>query len=285
MRRLISCLLLLFLCLSLLPSLQAEAESAENTGSVHIAESLTSPRPESPSPEFSAPVIPDKLDRAVIGSDDRTTVSNVSQWPFSAIAYLEVNGECGCSWTASGFVGGMADTVITAAHCLVCPEHSSWAESLTLYFGYKSRKNYLYRYRGEWVAVVGDIFSDNAYSINNDWGIVKLKEDIAAKVGGFGIRYDLPDNQISSCVVNVSGYAQQQMKSGRGLLQVLDDNHIQYDIDMISGNSGCPIYSDDGYALGINIADSHDDQAAQLYNIGFRFNNAVREAIQDLQFD
>ena len=88
------------------------------------------------------PFIPDDLEKTVFGKDDSITVSNPASYPFSAIAYMEVTGKCGCDWTASGYMVG-TDKMLTAAHCLFCTEHWEQAEKIIFYFGYKNRRNYM----------------------------------------------------------------------------------------------------------------------------------------------
>ena len=95
------------------------------------------------------PFVPDTLEKVIVGKDDRVKVKKPKQYPYSAICYMDGKYECGCRWTGTGFMVS-ENTLLTCAHLLVCKEHGKWAKKMTFYFGYKNRKNYLYRYKSTW---------------------------------------------------------------------------------------------------------------------------------------
>lgn len=223
----------------------------------------------------SGPVAPDDYEKTIFGSDDRITVKNTSSFPYSAIAYMEVKGECGCSWTCTGFMVNK-DRLLTAAHCLVCTDHSKWADRITFYFGYKNKNNYAYKYTGGWNAWVGDIFSDKEYSSDWDYGCMKLDKNVGDSVGWFGSWWGLSDSQLSSTYAYIAGYRDGLLKYDSGWIEPKDSRHITYRIDTVPGNSGGPIYTSDYYAIGINIANNG------IYNIGFRLTNTVKGDLDDL---
>ena len=102
---------------------------------------------------FSEPFAPENLDKVIIGSDDRIT-ADVRQYPYSAIGYMDVHAKCGDTWTGTGFMAGKR-LFMTAAHCMYCDEHHAWADEVTIYFGFRSQKNYAYRFTGGWTAWIG----------------------------------------------------------------------------------------------------------------------------------
>ena len=271
----------LFLCVSmLLACVSAFAESQDNTetdgsGQVHFFESNEESTALQESVPACEPYVPGELEKAVIGADNRVTVNNTSQWPYSAIAMMDVVGECGDRWSASGFLVGDKGLFLTAAHCLVCSKHSKWANNINFYFGYKSSKNYLYKYNGRWDAWVGNLFSNRNYSIEKDYAVVNISSKVPEKVGYFGAYWADSDTGIQSYYAYVAGYRDGKLRYDSGFLSVLDSDHVKYVMDDVAGNSGGPIYTSDGYAIGIIIADSSDRYGNPVYNIGYRLTYEV----------
>ena len=274
-RKSLSALLcLLMLGMTVVPAWAAE----DNEGTVIVVDdwSAVSEPEADDEPYESDPFIPEEADKTVFGSDNRITVYQPSSYPFSAIAYMEVTGECGDTWTCTGFMVGK-DRLLTAAHCLVCTKHSAWAKYINFYFGFKNYKNYLYCYRGAWTAWAGDLFSDRKYSINNDFGCVKFRQNVGDTVGWFGTWWDLPDNDVESKYMYVAGYRNGILRYDYGWVDAMDRSHLSYTMDTEPGNSGGPIFTTDYYAVGINIAGSDNK------NSGFRLTREVMDRLNGLQ--
>lgn len=201
-----------------------------------------------------APYVPDSLEKTVFGRDDRTTISKPGQYPYSAIAYLDIKGECGCSWTGSGFMVSK-DGLATAAHCLVCSEHQKWVSGITMYFGYRSNKNYTYRYNGGASYWYGsNPYAQGGYVSDDDYAYLKLEKNVGDTVGWFGIQSS--HEQVEGQQYTVTGYRHGVLKSAVGAVQIHDDKHLSYLMDMEPGNSGCPVYDSDYYVIGINVCES-----------------------------
>ena len=221
----------------------------------------------------SAPFIPDTLDKAVFGADDRATIAKPGEYPYSAIAYMEIHGKCGCDWTGSGFMIskiGMA----TAAHCLVCEEHNQWVEHMTMYFGYKNAKNYTYRYTDPTTYWCGaNPYSSGYYVADDDYAYIKLQKNVGEKVGWLGVRYSYEPNRTET--FHVSGYRHGVLKASYGAVTLLDSKTYEYLIDTEPGYSGCPVFDSENYAIGINVC--HDSTA----NYARRFTGDVRTAMHN----
>lgn len=233
-------------------------------------------------PEDEAPFIPEALrgetmndELAVIGVDNRIDV-NPSQYPYSAVSYLEVRGACGCEWTASGFMV-KPDWMMTAGHCLVCTTHHEWAKNITFYFGYRNKSNYLYRYTGPYTAWVNnDLMTYSEYDSyrDNDYGYVHLDKRVGDTTGWFGIRYGLSDADYASEWFNVSGYRHGKIKTSVGATERMTDKSLYHYADTEPGYSGCPIFDNEYYAVAINT--------------GYRLDNTVnigRRITADLYYD
>jgi len=284
-RRFISLLVLVLMLTPLSPSV-AEEDTGEGTVRVidHTQEELLREIISVP----TAPFIPDSAEdepdpetaeeeqpRTVFGSDDRVTVKNTSEFPYSAIAYMTIKAKCGCNWTGSGFMVDR-NKLLTAAHCLVCWKHNQWANKITFYFGYKKSGKYKYRYNGKWEAYAGNLFRDREYTINWDYGCVKLNKNVGDKVGWFGTWWAMSDSQISSKYLYVAGYADGVLRYDSGFAEAAGQQHITYRMDTVPGNSGGPVFTYDYYAVGINIAYSNYN------NTGYRLTTTVKNDLDGL---
>ena len=76
-----------------------EEFSEENEGVVELAEE-GGELPEDDEDEDEEAFIPEELDKTIFGSDDRVNVK-ASSYPYSAIAYMVVKAQCGCSWSGT----------------------------------------------------------------------------------------------------------------------------------------------------------------------------------------
>lgn len=222
--------------------------------------------------EDCQPFIPEQVDRAIFGPDNRIRVYEPSVYPFSTIAYMEVRGSCNCSWTGTGFMIGR-DRLLTAAHCLVCPRHSKWAKYIDFYFGYKGRKNYLYRYSGHWTARVGNMFRNHTYTTASDYGCVKFDKNVGSTTGWLGTWYGMSNARLESTGYVVAGYRGGALTYDTGYAKKIDGNLMGFTMDTLPGNSGGPVFTGDHYAVGIIIAQS------AYRNTAHRLTSSVKRCV------
>lgn len=221
---------------------------------------------------------PENVDKVIIGKDDRVTVSQTSEYPYSAIANMKVVGECGDTWECSGFMVGK-NCMLTAAHCMICPEHRKWAKNVIFYFGYKSNSNYLYKYTGGWVACAGTSFPNYKYdkeAMFEDWCYVMFDQNIGDKTGWFGMQF-CKDSEIDGYSYIAAGYRDNKLKYCWGNTYVGNDQVFAFDADDVPGNSGGPVFSGDGYAIGIIAAESEESQI----NFGRRITKNLWKWMQE----
>ena len=205
--------------------------------------------------------VPETLDKTIIEPDNRIQVSKPGEYPYSAIAYMEVTAECGDSWTGSGFMVGK-NCLMTAAHCMVCHEHGKWADRITLYFGYRSSGNYLYKYNDRWFARAGTQFPRHTYdydAMQEDWAYVILSSDVGNVTGWLGFKF-ATDYEVSSRNYIVAGYRYGKLKYCWGSAYAEDNKIIGHWADTVPGNSGGPVFTSDNYADAINVAENEKRQ-------------------------
>lgn len=226
------------------------------------------------------PFAPDTLDKAVIGTDDRITVTSPGVYPYSAIAYLKVTGGCGCNWTASGFMVS-PDCLMTAAHCVYCNDHHQSASRITMYFGYKSDKNYLYMYNGPTNYWYGTNVYDASGRFDADWdyAFIKMGQRVGDVTGWFGLSAQ-NDRTLESSRYEVCGYRNGAIKRSYGSAEIDSSYCITHNADTEPGYSGCPIFTGDYYVVAINVAHvTNSITGLGRYNIGRRI---TQELINDM---
>ena len=218
------------------------------------------------------PFIPDFVDKKPIGRDDRVSV-NEMEYPFCAIAYIECHAKCGCDSSGTGFLVGPSG-LMTAGHVVYCVEHHQPADWFTIYFGYKSSRNYLYKYTKPTTFWYN--YSTDYYGEEYDYAYIKLQERVGDRVGWFGIN-PMSDSQLNGTVLNAAGYRDGKLKYDYDLVYVSTSYMVNHTIDTEPGYSGCPIYTNDHYAVALNT--SHD--LVLDYNYGCRITGWLIEMMRN----
>ena len=204
-------------------------------------------------------IIPEGMDRSVIGADNRITVDNTAVFPYCAIALMNVHMSCGHYLQGTGFMVG-PNLLMTAGHCLCCTDHNGTADSIEFYFGYQSDYNYYYKYDGETSYWFGTYFNDG-YTYDNmlwDYGYVKFPENIGYHTGAFGLTI-APDKDLDGGLFQVAGYRDGMLKTDIGTTNVTNQYLFHHNADTLPGNSGCPVFDANYYVVGINVASSKND--------------------------
>ena len=229
--------------------------------------------PESPLPSPEDPTVSGNI----IGTDDRVTVRDTYAYPYSTIAFMKVHASCGDSWECSGFMV-RANILMTAAHCLVCTDHHTTADSIELYFGYHSDGSYAYGYWGPTNYWYGTDFP-GGYTKDNmgwDYGIVRLEENVGDQTGWLGMQV-ASDNAFDNHSFQVAGYRGGVLKYDTDTTSVRNDRLIWSYADTESGNSGGPIFSGDT-ASAIYIASNNSGKK----NVGCRITQDVFDKVFEM---
>ncbi|MBO7704012.1 MAG: hypothetical protein J6S26_06185 [Solobacterium sp.] len=217
----------------------------------------------------------------IIGEDNRVPVYDVSAYPYSAIGYMLVHASCGCEWTGSGYMAGPSGFV-TAAHCLCCADHQAYADTLTIYFGFQSWDRYLCCFNGTSTFWVGTTFPGGYTDENAEWdyAYVKLSERVGDVTGWLGTVY-MTDEELDGAEVELAGYRDGVLMYDRGRVFVDGEHLFVYEMDMLPGNSGCPLffyYGDyEDHAAAVNIAEN----SMYLKNYGRRITGDVFQAMEE----
>lgn len=218
--------------------------------------------------------IPEGIEKDIIGADNRVTIDNPSVYPYCAIANLHLKWKCGCSGTGTGFLIG-ADVMMSAAHIACCQYHNEPLSTMTAYFGYRSNKNYAYKYNDKFTFWYNSNFFASSGYVWNDWdySYFKLNARVGDTVGWLGCAARTDEN-LEMTLVEVAGYRDGVLKTDWDYLHVVNDNVVSYENDTLPGNSGCPVFDSDYYVLAINTS------ANIQPNYGCRIRGSILEEMR-----
>lgn len=220
----------------------------------------------------------DDENRVIIGSDDRVTITDTYEFPYSAIAYMEIHKRCGCTSTGTGFMV-QPNVLLTAAHCLVCTEHHETADIIDFYFGCDPGGRYAYLYDGPFEYEYGTSFPDGytEKSMEWDYGIVRFDEAVGYTTGFFGMTVK-SDASLDDSHAELAGYRDGVLKTDYDRVEVRSDNTMFCYTDTVPGNSGGPIFNND-QACGIDIAENEQVEK----NVGYRITESVFQKAMKMQ--
>lgn len=199
----------------------------------------------------------------VIGTDDRQRVADTTQFPYSAVAYLElqdIDGEPIGSCTGT-FIG--RDSVLTAGHCLWDVTTGDWlADHVRVIPGKDDEfEPFGWELAGDWW--VPDAYAETG-SVDWDWGLLKMPNDaLTVDTGWLGLvvldQAGLEANGLGPTIV---GYPADKplgtmWAAGRPRFRAVADFRLFYDIDTGSGQSGAAIWLAGGGPLFGRVVGIH----------------------------
>ena len=208
------------------------------------------------------PYKPDHLaeaEKVPIDTDKRIVISEPEKYPFSAIAYIDVTPGCGHSgWYGTGFMIEK-NLLMTAGHCVYCPECHAPAQEIAFYFGYRNARNYIACNKGSnWRVYVSRQVAEGKDYQMYDYAVFQLDEDIGKKTGYFKLRHDVPDAELAGASFHVTGYRDGILRIDTDRVEPLNERYLIHYADTEAGNSGCPVYDDDYSVIAINTAEGND---------------------------
>jgi V8-like Glu-specific endopeptidase len=209
---------------------------------------------------FAAAGEPGRRATSVLGQDERIPIPDTTVFPFSTIAFLELEDEFGdvfgsCTGT---FIG--PDVLLTAGHCLWDANAETWgAEHVRVVPGKDGDfEPFGFEYASDWW--VPDGYAETGDS-EWDWGVVKLPNDLLAlDTGWLSVAVaDTETLESPEFFPAIVGYPGDQMYGTmwghvREAFEFVDEFRLYYDIDTAAGQSGSAIWSlADGPLLGIVV--------------------------------
>ena len=168
------------------------------------------------------------------------TYKNMRQ---TAIAYMDVKFECGCT---RGGVGTMiaSNGMVTAAHNLICSKHNQQLDTCNFYFGYYSKNDYFYKYTGSFSYSWYSDFS-NGYQSADDIAYIKFPTNIGNTTGWYGWSVE-SDSDLEWEHCHTQGYKSGQLVSDWNVIYVVNDKQIKWTrgASFQGACEGGPVYYD-----------------------------------------
>jgi V8-like Glu-specific endopeptidase len=215
-----------------------------------------------PTPRSSLPLL-----ESIIGEvDARTRVTQTTQFPYRAIASLEITAADGSQWVGTGWFIGPR-TVITAGHCVFVhspqiPGANGWVRSIRVIpgrdgasrpFGFVDATKF--RSVAGWTQRADPEFDYAAI-------ILPPGSDLGERVGQFFETAALSDLELKTMFLNVAGYPGDKRGAEAGTLWIdakrtasVTANKVYYDLDTMGGQSGAPVFAarPDGRRVAVGI--------------------------------
>lgn len=189
--------------------------------------------------------------------DERVRILETKEFPWRTICRLEITRADGLVAVGTGwFIGN--GTVITAGHCVFSKEMEKWHKSIIIIPGKDNETEPFGRFESTnfWTVTGWKEHGSQEY----DYGAIILENKIGEKLGYFGFRAD-PDSILQNKIIVNSGYPADkddnlidtQWKMNGSIEQPLTERKIAYKIDTYGGNSGGPLWIDDGLNQAVGI--------------------------------
>jgi V8-like Glu-specific endopeptidase len=145
----------------------------------------------------------DLLPDSVFGNDDRVRVKKTTDFPWRAVAKLEMTFPSGNTFMGSGAIIGQFH-ILTAGHCVYDAEEGGWATEMRVWMGQNGSRR---PYGGAWATYFRTNtgwtdYADPEY----DWALVTLDRRVGKKTGWLGYGYNSNDAYFAGRKVTSAGY-------------------------------------------------------------------------------
>lgn len=208
--------------------------------------------------------ISDRIDKdeseTILGSDDRSIVSNTTVDPYKKICLLVITFPNGETYLGSGNLIS-SDTVLTAGHCIYDSSCGGWATKIAVYPGNNgTTAPYGVAYSKSLMSVSG--WTTSASS-QHDIGAIRLDRNMGDSVGWFGLTTTL------SSPITLSGYhgdLSRKMGTETKSISRYTTNNVYYTLDSTGGSSGSGVYNSSQQILAVHAYGSTSE------NFGTRVN-------------
>jgi len=178
--------------------------------------------------------------KVVIGSDDRTKITDTTQWPYRAVVHLYLEVEGGYAGCSGALIG--EHHVLTAGHCVF--NDYEWVKDVIVLPGAYGTTGMPYGMIGsEEIHIYSQWQNDNE-NYDYDMAVISLDKPIGKVTGFFGYAND---NNLYGRYLHLTGYPGDlddgmNMYHAQGQIVDVSNYSIMHYIDTYQGTSGSSIY-------------------------------------------
>lgn len=186
----------------------------------------------------------------LIGPDNRVRTMFTDMFPFSAVAYMEVEFPNGTMQATAAICH--RNIAITAAHCVYSEELGGWAKSIKLWPGKKGDYEpfgYATVYKQH---ISTDFMSGN--NLNDDWAMLQLSSTIGDYSGWLGLQTYGDYSFLKDKYMRLIGYPSNEQYISIGTFANTSTTNLYYTADTTDGESGSPVFDDESrdYIIGVH---------------------------------
>ncbi len=241
--------------------------------------------------------------QAIIGyNDERELITDTKQFPYSAIAFLEITWDNNEKYCGTAFMIA-PNKALTAAHC-VLDENNRKVKKLEIMPAKNGAFFWNNPYGSASIAEAENIYYPAAFDTNkeagNDWAILKLNEDIGNKSGWLELQVNGFSYGTEGETFHTSGYpvhdpndtkykdfrtgfldqhAKEYQFHSSSIITNVYTNYFKHKIDTLPGQSGSPIYKYDSNN-NVKVIGIHNQSGEySILNDGryfFNYNKAAK---------
>jgi len=216
------------------------------------------------------------ITESVIGDDDRVRITPTTTYPWRSICKLFIIAADETGWIGTGFIID-GSHILTAGHCVYMHDHGGWVDSIRVvpafddgYTPYWHAWSLIFRTYTGWT---------NDRNSQHDWAFLTLDRNVGLYTGWMGIMTANPSDPVYEDILHTAGYPAD--RDGGWCMYWDSDygeeadlfNHWYY-MDTYGGQSGSPVWHDDGserYVLSIHAYGYKHPQTP--VNMGTRIDN------------
>ncbi|MFP7225848.1 trypsin-like serine protease [Priestia filamentosa] len=187
--------------------------------------------------------------RIIMGDDERTSVKDTSQFPYSSVSLLfSFDSVCTGAFIAP-------DRVLTAAHCVYNSNLETYYRQTSVYPGMNNDKFQLGTTDSVEYYVPEEYI--NTGKAKYDYAVIKVADPIGKDAGILKVK---KAKEVNKSPIKIIGYPFDKYEETSNMSQYEmsgdivdeDQNTIYYNIDTTTGQSGAPILNSKNEIIGIH---------------------------------